>query len=547
MNYFPLLDQLTIVPKDIAGGPIPFRVNWAQRQFVNEVHNQLRDRKRVRIIVLKGRQLGISTVTEGLGFINCQLIPHYKAFVMGHRTESSQGLLTMTQNYWNYHPLFPKLYKLKHQSKNHLAWEEMNSSMLVQTAGSADTGRSHTVHFLHASEVAFWPDPYTLMGGLSQAVPESPWSFIVLESTPNGVGNYFYNTWQEAVRGENDFKPLFFPWYLHPEYRASHIGLPFHSLGKLDDEELVLRRMGIDDDRLAWRRYAIKNKTQNKIEMFHQEYPVTPDEGFISTGMNVFPRDLLLSHYYPEPGERGRLVRKAGENGVKFVPDDRGPLVIYRHPSPDTRWGHYIIGADPSRTLHGDPACAQVVNRRTLEQAAVYDGKINPMDFAEELAKLGYYYNQAIIVPEKTGPGYATIGALLALNYPRVGRYKAQDKIQGIPDDNWGWVTTKNTKHHVISALQEAVIEPIHAATGIGLKIHSTATLKQMENYITLPNDKRGGFGPADEASGGHDDHVMALSIAVTAHSLEAPPPPFHRADPHFNPPKPRIEVNADL
>lgn len=540
VDLTPFLAPLTIIPKDIGMGPTKFKLNWCQQQIMQEVNYQLNTDGRVRIVVLKARQLGVSTLTEALAFIMCQLVKHYNAFVMAHKTKASKGLLRMVKNYWKYHPIYPHAYDLRYGSQLHLEWHELESSLQVATAGSEDEGRSSTIHFLHGSEVAFWPNAGELLKGLFNAIPYSSLTFAILESTANGIGNYFYDLWKDSTRGRSPFKPLFFPWHLHPEYRASQIGLPVNALGQLSDEETVLRNLGIDDDRLTWRRYKI-SEAQGKVETFHQEYPTTPEEAFQATGTNVFPEGQLLAHYKPAPCERGRLVR--GRDGrPSFLADPFGPLYIYRHPSPDLRWGQYIIGADPTRTVTGDPACAQVISRRTLEQVCVFDQHINPIEFGEQLALLGYYYNTAIIVPEKTGPGYATIGALLGLNYPRVGKYKAQDKVQGIPDDLWGWVTTNQTKHHTIAELQSAVYHPIHTGHNVGLRIHSPETYRQMSVYITLPGSARGTFGPADEEEGGHDDHVMALAIAIAANQMEAPVEPYAQAEHAWNPPTPQLE-----
>lgn len=547
MNLTPLLEDLTIVPKDIASGIQPFRLNWAQQILNAKVHEQLRATGRVRIVTLKARQLGISTYTGGLAFNMCHLVRHYKAFVMAHTTKASKGLMTMSKNYWKYHKRFPGLYKTKYASQLHMEWEAMDSGLQVATAGSEDEGRSHTIHFLHGSEVAFWPDPYTLMGGLRQAIPESALSMIVLESTANGVGNYWHELCMDSMRGKNEFAFMFFPWHKHYEYRASYIGLPVpHPFIPQDEEEKLLQRIGFDADQLIWRRWAIANKCQQKVEMFHQEYPITPQEAFLSTGTNVFKQDQLIRHYFPTNNEeRGRLMRVSGSNGVKFIHDPTGPLFIYKHPHPNKDWGKYIVGADGSRSMQGDPVCAQVLNRRTQEVVAVFDTHLQPYEFAEQLAMLGYYYNTAILVPEKgSGGGYTAIGGLIQANYPNIGKYKAQDRVQGIPDDLYGWLTTETTKTHTIARLQQMVIDPIHPALNVGLRIHNTETYKQMTNYITMPPGKRGTFGPADEASGGHDDHVMALGIACAADAMESPLPAYNLNDPTMHPPTPEMVWN---
>ena len=269
--------------------------------------------------------------------------------------------------------------------------------------------------------------------------------------------------------------------------------------------------MGVDDDHLAWRRWAIRNLADSNIERFMQEYPSTPEEAFIASGTNVFPIQNLKMVYEPKAGVKGFLTRRG--NYVEFTPDRSGSLTIYRKPSSDLSWGKYFIGADPTHTTMGDNACAQVINRRTYEQVAVWNGKIDPMTFAEELAKLGAYYNHATISTEVEGPGYATIGRLIEIDYPYIWRNRWADKTPGKISETMGWSTTWKRKEWAIGWLIKLIADR-------DMTIHDPQTYDEMRTYVTLPN---GGYGPADGSGRSHDDCVMAMAIACICASTEGP------------------------
>jgi hypothetical protein len=513
VNLLPLIERLNIIQKD--GTVVRFGdvMNYAQREVIQSVEEQLRAGKPVRIIVLKARQIGISTVIEAIIFVLAMMQRNTRCLIVSHELDSAEHLLSMTTHYWNTFDL-KALYTPKFVSQKRLAWRETNSGIQITTAKNVRSGRSRTIHVLHASEVAFWDDPDTLMTGLRQSIPNTSNSFIFVESTANGVGNYFATTWENAENDDNEFVPLFFPWHKHPEYTATAIGIPYDPLPTLTDPEAIaeeqnLRAMGIGNDRLAWRRWAIKNNCQNSVQTFHQEYPTTPEEAFISTGTNVFPLPKLRTVYDPMHGTKGRLTRETSGR-VRFQEDSSGDLKIYKYPSDDLSYGVYMVGGDPTRTTHGDPACAQVINRRTWEQVAVLRIKIDPANFAEELAKLATYYNQGMIVPEIEGPGYATVGALLQMDYPYIWKNQWADKAPGKVAENYGWQTTQKRKHWAIGNLLRAVVDG-------DIIIHDNDTFGEMKNYVTMTS---GEMGPA-EASG-HDDTVMALAIALTATITES-------------------------
>lgn len=509
MNLAPLLEQLSII--DTRARLIPFRLNWAQRRYLLEMQRQYDQRKIIRCIVLKARQIGISTLTEGVMFLWCFMHDNMAGLVIAHENDSAQHLLGMTQTYWETYPFY-SLYTEKYKSRNELAWQQSKSSMKVSTAKNVNTGRSKTLHMVHASEVAFWDKAAQTMGGLDQAFHFEPNTIGVLESTANGVGGYFHDQWFAAEANETEYTPLFFPWFHHPQYTFSYINRTIQSipptLDSLDEEERVLRKLRVDDDHLLWRRWAIRNLAQNDLAWFHQEYPSTPEEAFVATGYNVYPLSDLRACYQPiEHPLVGRLLREGTK--VTFVPDIAGPLRIFAQPSSDTDWGRYFVAGDPTRITTGDFAVAQVINRRTYEQVATWRGRIDGVSFAEEIAKLGRYYNDALATCETTGAGYVTMGALVQMNYPNLYQHRFADREPTVIATQYGWDTNQQRKQWMIGFLLKLVID--HS-----LKLHDKTTFHEMQNYVTLPN---GQYGP--NSSSGYDDTVTSLAMACICSSTE--------------------------
>lgn len=507
-SIVPFVERLHIVTKDLGVARLGVCMNYAQREIVDYVDECMRDQRRCRLIILKARQIGCSTIIEGLMFTLAFLLPRMRGLVVSHEAESAQHLLNITRNYWD--TWFMKsLYTPEHLASHRLGWKETGSRIRIATAKNASAGRSMTVQFLHGSEVAFWDDPQTLMTGLAQSIPHNYPSVIAHESTANGRGNWFHQRWNEAVEGESEYKPFFFPWHQHPEYTARNLGIS-SILNKLNDEERILRAIGVDDDRLSWRRWALRELCENDLERFHQEYPTTPEEAFISTGNNVFPDAELRAVYEPIAPIVGHLVVEG--NKIRFQESSRGPLKIYRWPSDDLEWGRYMIAGDATRSVTGDFSCAQVLNRKTWEQVAVWRDKIDPVNFGDQMSLLGRYYNHAILCPEIQGAGDATISRLISLQYPFLFEHRRAEAIPGAPERTFGWWSTTRAKQEAIGNLLKAVIDR-------DITIHDAVTYAEMGSFVSLPS---GRFGNVEGEGRGHDDTVTSLAICITCTMYEA-------------------------
>ena len=185
-----------------------------------------------------------------------------------------------------------------------LFFDQLDSGYKVGTAGTKGVGRSSTIQLFHGSEVAFWPHAETHAAGVLQAVPDEPGTEVILESTANGVGNFYHQKWSDAEKGDGDFIAIFVPWFWQEEYRKE---LPEGF--ELDAEELEYAELyGLDLFQMAWRRNKISELKD--AALFKQEYPATAAEAFQMSGHDSYI-----------PAELVARARKAGC-------EPSGPLVI---------------------------------------------------------------------------------------------------------------------------------------------------------------------------------------------------------------------------
>lgn len=512
LSLFPWLQRLTIKDKDAKLARL--ELNWAQQLFIREVERQYNTGKPIRIIILKGRQMGLSTATEALLFVWCFLFPGTNALVLSKDREGSETIFEMAKLMWETWD-FRALFTTTRKSTRRLSWAETLSNFRVATAKGEHVGRGSTIQCVHGSEVAMWENAEELMPPLNEAVPMAPGTIIVLESTAHGVGGFFYDTWMAAERGESDYVPMFFAWWKHPEYQIKRHNLTKQMLNQR--ERTMMEHYDLTLNQLAWRRRKIRTNNWTE-EKFDEEYPVSPDVAFLSTGRNVFPLEALAECYYPAGkivAERvigrtvGRLVNHNGR--LELFPDRTGELTVYKTPNPRAKI-EYVVGADPARSIDGDPCCIQVIRRDNLEQVAVWHGWATHDDFAQQIANLAAWYNDAWINCEMEGGGLGVIGVLQHLGVSKLWRWRMPDRPLHKRGNVYGWSTNTKSKPWAMGQLINQVYKK-------SIIIHDPLTYHEMREYI---NDDYGEMRPA--SNDGNDDSVMALMIAVITHISEDPP-----------------------
>ena len=319
------------------GAVEPFRLNAAQRKLYAVARRQQEVGRGVRIIILKARQLGFSTLTEALLFHACVTRPGVNALVVAHREDATANLFRMSRLFYDELPA-PVRPMLRAANDRELVFENPNraqraeqpglrSRLRCATAGGKGVGRSDTLQCVHISEYAFWPDGVKskaeTLTGILQAVPGMAGTMVVIESTANGYED-FKERWDAAVAGENDFEAVFFAWFENPEYARD----PVPGTEWTPAEREMAARYGLSDAQLQWRRWCIANNCGGRDDMFRQEYPSCPEEAFLHSGTGVFDNGLVIARMgsAPKPIKRGyfRIADDTSSVGLCPTPSPQG-------------------------------------------------------------------------------------------------------------------------------------------------------------------------------------------------------------------------------
>lgn len=243
-----IAERLKIIDK--IGVEVPFVLNSAQNMFVSKATG--------RDIILKARQEGFSSIIGAIFMGDFLFKENSYSVVLADNSDNAMGLLDRVKFYFNsYQQITGQKIPLKYNSKYEMVNEIVNSRYQIGTAENTEFGRSKTITNLHMSECAFYPHFRKLLASALQAV--TPEGRVALETTANGF-NEFKDYWDESVRGETGFNPLFFPASLM-----------------------------YSEDFLAKKRMELK-------DMFPQEYPENALEAFIASGELYFDKQAL-KHY----------------------------------------------------------------------------------------------------------------------------------------------------------------------------------------------------------------------------------------------------------
>jgi hypothetical protein len=286
-----------------AGEIAPLILNKAQRHIHDQLERQKAALGKVRALILKGRQQGCSTYVGGRFYHRTSHSFGLRTFILTHEDAATQNLFEMVNRFHEHCPA-PLKPSTGAANAKELNFDRLDSGYKVGTARTRGVGRSSTIQLFHGSEVAFWPYAYTHAAGVLQAVPDEAGSEIVLESTANGVGNFFHQMWRDAETGRNDYIAIFVPWYWQEEYRKP----PPKDFAPDEEEREYARLYGLDRAQLAWRRGKIAELKDPVL--FKQEYPASAAEAFQMSGHDSYIPPALIA--------RAR----------KFTCEPSGPLVI---------------------------------------------------------------------------------------------------------------------------------------------------------------------------------------------------------------------------
>lgn len=268
-----------------SGKILPFELNEPQTFLTYKVEQQLKEIGKVRALVLKGRQEGISTCIEGRFYWRVTHNAGRRAFILTHEAEATNNLFEMADRF---HQLCPEEFKPRvgASSQRELSFDLIDSGYRVGTAGNKNTGRSSTIQYFHGSEAAFWDNASDIAKGALQAVPDEDGTEIFIESTANGKLNWFYEQWMLAQAGESDYIPIFIPWFWMKEYRAK----PSPKMITTREEMSLMKLYSLDLSQIAWRRKKIAELSSAGLrgeDEFRQEYPCTWEEAFEASTLGL--------------------------------------------------------------------------------------------------------------------------------------------------------------------------------------------------------------------------------------------------------------------
>lgn len=533
MIDFEIFSNLFIKIINKNGEKVNLYFNAAQKIVNDTVDKLKKDKKPIKIIILKARQMGLSTYVQARLLWHSITSKNKTALIVAHTDSSTNSIFEKAKLIYNNLTETVKPLKRASNAKELIfdvpadykgnINDGLNSRVLVESSGGTSIGRGNTYHYCHLSEFAFFErDPKLTLAAILQAVPKTDDSEIFIESTANGM-NDFKELWDDAVAEKNEWTPIFLPWFRLPEYRRNISKIESEAFDvlyrnknditdeereyakeilNLDDEELKLIELyNLDFEQLKWRRYVIWNDCAGDLDMFKQENPSNPEECFLQTGRPVFQTDVIIDRIQQltlkNTGKRGDII--FSNNQYMFNEYEKGYLMIYEPPKQHAK---YVIGIDTAEgNYHGDADAAHVMDTENCKQVATYHGRLDIDKFTEDMIQLGYYYNTAMLIPEVNFDS-SIIKTLERMRYPKIYVRQALDTFTHQYKQKYGFRTDSHNKKMIINSLAAYIRDSITSINDLG-------TLRELLTFVYTKDKKMG----ADV--GKHDDLVMALAITL--------------------------------
>jgi len=463
-----IIESMFMIPTK-SGDDVPFVLN--REQALLDSHLTGRDR------VPKARQLGITSYVLARWTARCLYKRNTRAVVISHDTESTQRMLARV-HYILENLRGPKA-KTKLANKNEITFPKTDSMFYIGTAGAKKFGRGDMITNLHCSEIAYWPDPKALTTGLYQAVPIGTGE-IIEESTGNGTGNYYHRRCMDSYAGTSQFRLHFFNWLNFPEYRISLTDEEKKDLKtNLNPawEEIKLYEEGILNlEQIAWRRIKLEELDYD-LKNFKQEYPITLDECFQSTGFGLFP----VINY--EPRESWKQI----DSGLWVDTDELGRISQSK----------YALGVDVSAGVGRDRSVIHVLDIMRNRQVGEYVVDNVPPDLlAFKIKYIGEMFNDAFVTVESNNHGGMTLLELKKI-YPMHLLYSSKEDTEVVLE--FGYRTTSKTKPLLINNLRKEFTD--------GFKIVSPGLKDELSTFVETEE------GKLQAQEGCFDDRVMAAAI----------------------------------
>ena len=481
------------------GEVVPFIWNKPQRDFIDNLDSYN--------IILKSRQMGLSVCVCSLAIYYAITESNCVCMMLSHNDESTRAIFNKLKAIYNSIPsaLKPKLLR-----NNRSELQLSNGSIITcSTMGRTDKGRGNTAKLIHISEFAFVNSEVATKQLLSLEQALRPDGHLIIESTANGL-NFFHNHYQKSKKKENAYKSFFYNYIdgscmFLDEYKKykkifKNINGRDFSLADLTEEERQLMNDYEDKtlDILCWRRLKIQNSS---VDQFNQEYPLTDDMAFITSGASVFDNERIANILRALQLKKEKYLNKKelSDLPIELSKFYGKSFFMYEKPALATK---YYIGVDSSEGIGKDYSTCVILDQDGKEVAMFKNNKIKPYEFAAFINELGRYYNKAYLVVEKASGGHSVIERLrYEYKYMNMSKYKSYDQFNRV---QWqiGFDTNAKTKSLIINDLREMF------ETG-QILINSSETVEEMKVFEIKENGSMGAM------AGYHDDLVMSTALAL--------------------------------
>lgn len=472
---------------------IPFILNRAQRRLLYRLEKMRLDGKPIRIILLKARQWGGSTLVQ-VYMAWMQLIrkTNWHSAVIADVDDQARNIRGM---YKRLGRLYPKQFgtitftPYEGSSKTKVI-KERNCIVGVGSAQEPDSLRSYDFSMLHLSEVGIWKSTpqrsaENLVQSIRSTVPTIPDSLIVMESTAKGVGNFFHREWQAAKKGTSSYDPVFVPWFEIERYQnpiKDYEYAQFIDFVNAEPYAKYLWSLGATLEGIKWY-FDTKNGENYDDWRMKSEYPSTDVEAFQSTGRTVFKPEYIanLRKTCCKPEFIGELVGNAqtGPESLKnitFKDNPRGNLWIWVMPDLEEPIAnrYALFGDIGGRTVDADYSVLRVIDRYGMmdggkpEVVATWWGHLDQDIFAWVAAQLGTFYGIGLLAIETNslrtkkaieGDHFITILDEIAPYYTNLFARTDPEKIRMKAPIKWGFHTNSGTKSLIINTLNAAARE----------------------------------------------------------------------------------------
>ncbi len=516
---------------------VPFTMRRPQRKLFNLLYKMMIEGRPIRVIVLKARQWGGSTLVQiFMSWIQLFHRTGWHSVIVADVEDQARNIKAMYSRLAQYHPteVMPVIFGSFEGSPKNRVIENRDCIIYMGSMQKPDSLRSADVMMAHLSEVGLWKAtegkrPEDLVQSVGGTVPLEPYTMVVMESTAKGVGNFFHKEWTKAVSGDSGYEPIFVAWYEIEIY-----SIPFSSSKErrdfvlsLSDRELSYFRLGATLEAIKW--YRTKKHTDSYDDWrMGCEFPTTPSEAFQSTGRRAHPPAYVdaMRKYTQPPLFVGELHASAlhGDGAIDdtlhFVESTTGSLHLWAMPDKECNVRRrYVVSMDiGGRTKDADWSVISIIDRYWLTEGGVEEC-IGTCRFHldQDLAvwrsvQIAKFFNNALLVVEANSldnKGSEGDHSLTILDEIK-GRYEnlycrtdPQRIIEGRPE-RYGFFTTRASKSDLVTQMNKRLREE-------GYIERDERALDEIDLY-EIKDD--GSFGAVE---GAHDDIYMSRAIALKA------------------------------